>query len=73
MWTKGRLDILYATYWKRFNASGAVWAVKFGLVSALVLVSMSPSVFSPVEGAAPFVGHPIFFIDNSALVSAPIK
>src|SRR5690606_26977769 len=44
--------ILYTVYWKRFNTSGAIWALMSGLVSALVLVSISPSVFSPVEGAA---------------------
>lgn len=64
--------ILYTVYWKRFNTSGAVWAVMSGLVSALVLVSISPSVFSPVEGAALFVGNPIFPIDNPALVSVPL-
>ncbi len=64
--------ILYTVYWKRFNTSGAIWAVLSGLISALVLVSISPSVFSPVEGAALFVGNPIFPIDNPALVSVPL-
>ncbi|MDQ0154682.1 solute symporter family protein [Robertmurraya andreesenii] len=64
--------ILYTVYWKRFNTSGAVWGVLSGLISALVLVSMSPSVFSPVEGAALFVGNPIFPLDNPALVSVPL-
>ncbi|WP_047985510.1 solute symporter family protein [Ornithinibacillus californiensis] len=64
--------ILYTVYWKRFNTSGALWAVMAGLGSALVLVSMSPSVFSPVEGAALFVGNPIFPLDNPALVSVPL-
>ncbi|WNS76660.1 sodium/solute symporter [Bacillus sp. DTU_2020_1000418_1_SI_GHA_SEK_038] len=64
--------ILYTVYWKRFNTSGAVWGVFSGLISALVLVSISPSVFSPVEGAALFVGNPIFPFDNPALVSVPL-
>lgn len=64
--------ILYTVYWKRFNTSGAVWALLSGLISALVLVSISPSVFSPVEGAALFVGNPIFPLDNPALISVPI-
>ncbi|MBY6271276.1 MAG: cation acetate symporter [Caldibacillus debilis] len=64
--------ILYTVYWKRFNTSGAVWASLSGLISALVLVSISPSVFSPVEGAALFVGEPIFPLDNPALVSVPL-
>ncbi|WP_342429982.1 sodium/solute symporter [Neobacillus sp. FSL H8-0543] len=64
--------ILYTVYWKRFNTSGAIWAVLSGLISALVLVSISPSVFSPVEGVALFVGNPIFPLDNPALVSVPL-
>lgn len=64
--------ILYTVYWKRFNTSGAIWSVVAGLGSALILVSMSPSVFSPVEGAALFVGNPIFPLDNPALVSVPL-
>ncbi len=64
--------ILYTIYWKRFNTSGAVWAMVAGLVSALVLVAVSPSVFSPVEGAALFVGDPLFPLANPALVSVPL-
>ncbi|KPH78190.1 MULTISPECIES: solute symporter family protein [Bacillaceae] len=64
--------ILYTIYWKRFNTTGAISAVLFGLISALVLVSMSPSVFSPEAGAALFVGNPIFPLENPALVSVPL-
>lgn len=64
--------ILYTVYWKRFNTTGAVSALLAGLFSALILVSISPSVFSPVEGAALFVGEPIFPLDNPALVSVPV-
>ncbi|MCU9613384.1 sodium/solute symporter [Caldibacillus lycopersici] len=64
--------IIYTIYWKRFNTAGAVTAMLSGLISALVLVSMSPSVFSPVEGAAIFVGDPIFPLTNPAIVSVPL-
>lgn len=64
--------ILYTVYWKRFNTSGAVTALLSGLFSALILVSISPSVFSPVEGAALFVGDPIFPLENPAIISVPI-
>ena len=64
--------ILYTVYWKRFNTTGAVTASLCGLISALVLVSISPSVFSPVEGAALFVGEPLFPWDNPALISVPL-
>ncbi len=64
--------ILYTVYWKKFNTAGAVTAMLTGLFSALILVSISPSVFSPVEGAALFVGDPIFPLSNPALVSVPL-
>ena len=43
-----------------------------GLFSALILVSISPSVFSPVAGAALFVGEPIFPFTNPAIISVPL-
>ncbi|AZU60908.1 solute symporter family protein [Neobacillus mesonae] len=64
--------ILYTIYWKKFNTSGAITAILTGLISALVLVSVSPSVFSPVPGAALFTGDPIFPWANPALVSVPL-
>ena len=64
--------ILYTIYWKRFNTAGAVTAMLSGLLSALILVSMSPSVFSPEEGAALFVGNPLFPLENPALISVPL-
>ncbi|WP_330949636.1 solute symporter family protein [Virgibacillus sp. MG-45] len=64
--------ILYTVYWKKFNTAGAITAMLSGLLSALILVSISPSVFSPVEGAALFVGEPLFPLANPALVSVPL-
>jgi cation/acetate symporter len=64
--------ILYTIYWKRFNTSGAVTAMVLGLVSALILVAISPNVFSPIEGAALFVGEPIFSLTNPAIISVPL-
>ncbi|MYL58236.1 sodium/solute symporter [Virgibacillus halodenitrificans] len=64
--------ILYTIYWKRFNTTGALSAMAFGLISALILVSMSPNVFSPVEGAAIFVGEPLFPLTNPAIISVPL-
>jgi len=64
--------ILYTVYWKRFNTSGAVTAILSGLLSALVLVSVSPNVFSPEAGEALFVGNPLFPIENPAIISVPL-
>lgn len=64
--------IVYTIFWKKFNTAGAVTTMLTGLTCALVLVSISPSVFSPVEGAAIFVGEPIFPLTNPAIVSVPV-
>lgn len=64
--------IIYTIYWKRFNTSGAVTAMLSGLISALVLVAVSPNVWNPTPGAAIFVGEPLVFLTNPAIVSVPI-
>ncbi|WP_142827491.1 solute symporter family protein [Planococcus soli] len=64
--------IVYTIFWKRFNTTGAVSAIMTGLISALVLVSLSPSVMSPEAGAAIFVGDPLFPLTNPALLSVPL-
>lgn len=62
--------IIYTIYWKKFNTAGAVTGMLTGLVTALVLVAVSPNVWSP-EGAAIFVGEPLFALTNPAIVSIP--
>ncbi|WP_413367958.1 cation acetate symporter [Lysinibacillus sp. 3P01SB] len=64
--------ILYTIYWKRFNTTGAISAMLTGLISALVLVSMSPNVWNPVEGKAIFVGDPLIMLTNPAIISVPL-
>lgn len=64
--------IIYTIYWKRFNSNGAVTAMLTGLISALVLVAISPNVWSPIEGKAIFVGDPLVFLTNPAIVSVPL-
>ncbi|WP_313799931.1 sodium:solute symporter family transporter [Cytobacillus sp.] len=64
--------IVFTIYWKRFNTTGAMTGMIAGLVSSLILVAISPSVISPVEGAALFTGNPIFPLTNPALLSVPI-
>ena len=63
--------ILFTIYWKRFNTTGALASMITGLTVALVLVAISPSVINPVEGAALFVGNPIFPLANPAIISIP--
>ncbi|PID00844.1 MULTISPECIES: cation acetate symporter [unclassified Sporosarcina] len=63
--------ILLTIYWKRFNTTGAVASMLTGLIVALVLVAISPSVMNPVEGATLITGNPIFPYANPAIVSVP--
>lgn len=64
--------IIYTIFWKRFNTTGAVSAILTGLISALVLVSISPSVMNPVAGMAIITGDPIFPLTNPAIISIPL-
>lgn len=64
--------IIYTIYWKKFNTTGAVAAMLTGLISALVLVAMSPNVWNPEVGKAIFVGDPLFPLGNPALISVPL-
>jgi len=64
--------ILYTIYWKKFNTGGAVTGMLAGLLSSLILVVMSPNVFSPIAGEAIFVGDPLFPLTNPAIISVPL-
>jgi cation/acetate symporter len=64
--------IIYTIYWKRFNTTGAVWAMAVGLISAIGLVLISPNVFSPEVGKAIFVGNPIFPYSTPGIISIPL-
>lgn len=64
--------IIFTIYWKKFNTAGAITGMLSGLLSALILVVISPNVFSPIEGAAIFTGEPIFPLTNPALISVPL-
>ncbi|SCE71293.1 cation/acetate symporter [Micromonospora viridifaciens] len=64
--------ILYSLFWKRFNTSGAVWAIYGGLVAAVALVF-----FSPVVSGAPTAMFPEhdwhwFPLSNPGIISIPI-
>ncbi|MGG1676725.1 cation acetate symporter [Neobacillus sp. NRS-1170] len=64
--------IIYTIYWKRFNTTGAVWAMVVGLISAIGLVLISPNVFSPEVGKAIFVGEPLFPYTTPGIISIPL-
>jgi cation/acetate symporter len=64
--------ILFTIFWKRFNTTGAVCGMVVGLLSALVLVAISPNVWSPEAGKAILVGNPLFPLGNPGIVSIPL-
>lgn len=57
--------LLLSLTWRRFNSSGVVVGIAFGLVSSIALIVLSPMVWSP-KTAAPFP------LGNPAIVSVPI-
>ncbi len=63
--------IIFTIFWKRFNTAGAVTGMLVGLFSALLLVVLSPNVWSP-KGAAILVGDPIFPLANPGIISIPL-
>jgi cation/acetate symporter len=58
--------LLLALTWRRFNSLGAVMGITCGLVAAIVLIILSPQVWSGPPSAAPFP------LGNPAIVSIPI-
>ncbi len=64
--------ILFTIYWKRFNTSGAITGMLTGLISAIILVAISPNIWSPIEGKAIFVGDPLINLTNPGIISIPL-
>ncbi|PWI26084.1 cation acetate symporter [Kurthia sibirica] len=63
--------IIYTIYYKKFNTTGALAGMLTGLISALVLVALSPNIWNP-EGTAIFTGEALFPLTNPAIVSVPL-
>ena len=62
--------LLLALTWRRFNTTGAVTGVLFGVVSSIVLVIVSPKVW---PGADTDTGSPIgWTLANPGIVSIPL-
>ena len=64
--------ILYSLYWKRFNTTGAVASIYGGLISALVLIALSPAVSGTPTSMFPNADWAIFPLSSPGLVSIPI-
>ena len=68
--------ILLTLYWRRFNTTGMIAGMTVGLVSAVLLIVLSPAVMG-VDAPGTAVRHliqvpPVFPLDNPAIVSAPL-
>ena len=68
--------ILLTIFWKRFNTTGAVTGMLVGLISAVVLVILSPNVLTgpnPEPPATPIIPIDyIFPLKSPALLSVPL-
>ena len=64
--------ILYSLYWKRFNTTGAVASIYTGLISALVLIVLSPAVSGSPTAMFPDADWSIFPLTSPGLVSIPL-
>jgi cation/acetate symporter len=64
--------ILYSLFWKRFNTSGAVWAIYGGLISAVVLVFFSPVVSGSATAMFPDQDWHWFPLSNPGIISIPV-
>ena len=62
------LVLFLAMYWKDLTTRGALWGGFTGIISAIVLVVLSPTVWVGVLGYA----QAIFPYDNPALFSMPL-
>jgi cation/acetate symporter len=62
--------LLLALTWRRFNTTGAVTGVLFGVISAIVLVVLSPKVWPGADGDT---GSPIgWTLANPGILSIPL-
>jgi cation/acetate symporter len=64
--------ILYSLFWKRFNTSGALWAIYGGLISAVFLVFFSPVVSGAPSAMFPDSDWHWFPLNNPGIISIPI-
>ncbi|WP_433314393.1 solute symporter family protein [Micromonospora sp. CA-269861] len=63
--------ILYSLFWRRFNTSGAVWAIYGGLLSAVLLVFFSPVVSGAATSMFPNHDWQWFPLSNPGILSIP--
>jgi len=63
--------ILYSLFWKRFNTTGATFAIYGGLISAVLLVVFSPVVSGTATSFFPHQDFHWFPLNNPGIISIP--
>src|SRR5688500_2298068 len=62
--------LVLALTWRRFNTTGAVWGVTLGVLSAILLIVVSPKVWPGADGDT---GSPIgWTLANPGILSIPV-
>lgn len=65
--------ILYSLFWSRFTTRGAVWSMVGGLLSAVLLIALSPVVSGdPAAMLGDGVDFAIFPLKNPGIISIPL-
>ncbi|GGK93850.1 solute symporter family protein [Mangrovihabitans endophyticus] len=64
--------ILYSLFWRRFNTSGALWAIYGGLFAAVFLVFFSPVVSGSATAMFPDHDWHWFPLSNPGIISIPV-
>lgn len=68
--------IIYALFWKRFNANGAIWGIVGGTLTTLILILGSPNIMkidapTVTKGRHLIQANAIFPLENPGIVSIP--
>ncbi|MEO5781052.1 cation acetate symporter [Arthrobacter sp. PAMC25284] len=64
--------IVYSLFWRKFTTQGAVWSMYGGLISAIVLISLSPVVSGAKTSMIQGANFAVFPLNNPGIVSIPL-
>ncbi|MDJ1113158.1 solute symporter family protein [Microbacterium dauci] len=64
--------ILFSLFWRKFTTRGAVWSMYGGLVTAIVLIVLSPVFWGMPTSVFKDVGTAIWPLNNPGIVSIPV-
>ncbi|MDR2565112.1 MAG: cation acetate symporter [Bifidobacteriaceae bacterium] len=64
--------IVFSLYWRRFTTRGALWSMYGGLISALVIIVLSPVVSGSETAMIPNADFAVIPLSNPGIVSIPL-